>query len=49
VAAISDARRRFDRKLEDVCGTFIFDEATRSRSYDVCALCLSLCGLKVLV
>jgi hypothetical protein len=49
VAAVSSVRRRSDWQLEDVCGTFIFDEATRFGSYGVCALCLSLRGFQVLV
>jgi hypothetical protein len=47
VVVVSGVRRHSDWQLEDVCGTFIFDEATRSGSYDVRALYLSLCDFKV--
>jgi hypothetical protein len=49
VAVVSGARRRFHWQLDDMCDTFIFDEATRAGSYGVRALCLSLRGFDVLV
>jgi hypothetical protein len=47
VAEVFPARR--DLLLEDVFGTFIFVEATRSGSFRVSVLCLSLCGFEAFV
>jgi hypothetical protein len=47
VGAVSGAKRHADWQLKDVCDIFIFDEATRSGSYGVRALYLSLCDFEV--
>jgi hypothetical protein len=44
-AAVSGVRRYSDWQLENVCGTFILDEATRSGS--VRALCLKTLFLRL--
>jgi hypothetical protein len=45
----SGGMMRFDRQVEDVCGTFVSVVATRSRRFCVRVLCLSLRGFEVLV
>jgi hypothetical protein len=47
VAEVFPARRGL--LLEDVFGTFIFVEATRSGRFRVSVLCLSLCGFEAFV